>query len=347
MLVEARARALMECGRPGEAVAEMDRVMEALQKTDLGHIRTLLESFRHACLPPAQRKPADVLLGEARRLVHTGHRLARAEALFRIGAVEGDRGALREAGELARQLRHKPLQTRVEETLEALGPGADSAMGEVGVRRLNSLERLKEVTKIISREMDGGRLLRLVLDQAVELTSARRGFLILLRGSSISIPVARKHRGDGHREPPVLGEHLRGTLRGSGRRALPGLRRDHGREVPPLLVDLPAAAPVDPVRAVAQPRQGDRRDLPGRPHAGRYLRRPRPQAGGRSLRLRRDRPGEEPPAGFERGAPEAARAVQAGDRAAQPAPGEGPGGQARGAGSGQGVAPGHPGRSSP
>ncbi|MFO0982263.1 MAG: sigma 54-interacting transcriptional regulator [Planctomycetota bacterium] len=56
---------------------------------------------------------------------------------------------------------------------------------------MRNLERLQEITKAISEETDDERLLRLIIDQAVDLAEGRRGFLILLKGNSLEIRVAR------------------------------------------------------------------------------------------------------------------------------------------------------------
>ena len=97
---------------------------------------------------------------------------------------------LRQAAEIAAALRHRPLEREAREALDRIGDTGSVEQTEQ-VRKLEALEQLKEVTKAINREMDGDRLLRLVLDNAIEHTAAKRGFLILLKNGAISIPVAR------------------------------------------------------------------------------------------------------------------------------------------------------------
>jgi len=59
------------------------------------------------------------------------------------------------------------------------------------VRHLESLKRLHQVNKAIHAELEPARLLNLVLDEAIDLCGARRGFLILVQGTQIDVRVAR------------------------------------------------------------------------------------------------------------------------------------------------------------
>jgi two-component system NtrC family response regulator len=120
-----------------------------------------------------------------------GHLVRRAEALCWIGLSSGDLGDLQEALQLATQARHEPLRRRLSQAVTEQKSQLPVELAVDQSRRLQVLEQLKEVTKVINRETDGDHLLRMVLDQAVEHTGAKRGFLILLKGKSMSIPVAR------------------------------------------------------------------------------------------------------------------------------------------------------------
>lgn len=54
-----------------------------------------------------------------------------------------------------------------------------------------NLFKLVEVIKYVNTQHDLKKLLELILDQAIEMTAAERGFLVLLEGESLSIRVAR------------------------------------------------------------------------------------------------------------------------------------------------------------
>jgi len=84
------------------------------------------------------------------------------------------------------------------EPLEALGArldGLQARLGTVGagalVERLASLERVAEITKAMAGERDTQRLLDLIVDSAIELTGAARGFLILFDGRAHEFRAAR------------------------------------------------------------------------------------------------------------------------------------------------------------
>ncbi|MEW6744343.1 MAG: sigma 54-interacting transcriptional regulator [Planctomycetota bacterium] len=63
--------------------------------------------------------------------------------------------------------------------------------GEAAAQRLHALERMRHLSKAINNETDDEKLLRMIIDTGVELASARRGFLILVRGDRLDIRVAR------------------------------------------------------------------------------------------------------------------------------------------------------------
>ena len=189
-IAEARVRAAFVLGRDAEVVEEVASARQELAHTGLDDRLAVLLAMDHAS---RCRLGESVDGGGARRaadvLVAAGHRARRAEALFRLGVAGDDVPLLEEASRLAQRVRHGPLQAAI---AQELGPRSSAPLaGAEASRRLRSLEQLKEVTKAITRELDGERLLRMVLDHAIEHTGAKRGFLILMRGESLSVVAAR------------------------------------------------------------------------------------------------------------------------------------------------------------
>jgi hypothetical protein len=72
----------------------------------------------------------------------------------------------------------------------ARAEGGDMS-GLAAPRALRNLERLAEVNKALNTERDTQRLLELIVDSAIELTGAARGFLILFDGRSEEFRAAR------------------------------------------------------------------------------------------------------------------------------------------------------------
>jgi len=58
-------------------------------------------------------------------------------------------------------------------------------------RRLSNLLILQEITKELNTESDRGQLLELIMDTAIQLVGAERGFLVLVKGSQLEFKVAR------------------------------------------------------------------------------------------------------------------------------------------------------------
>ncbi len=190
-LVEAVVRAQLAAGRKDAAAVLLAEELPRLATTDLVAQQALWKSFRVAANPASiSVTEREQVVREVDQLVAMGHRRRRAEATFALGQSLGDPALLQQAQQLAVQASHQPLVRRIEAAIEEVGL-PDSGAAPLTQGRLRDLEQLKEVTKAIGREVDGERLLRLVLDHAVESTNAKRGFLILLKGESMSIPVAR------------------------------------------------------------------------------------------------------------------------------------------------------------
>jgi len=75
--------------------------------------------------------------------------------------------------------------------LASAGEGEEMSGLAVLAERLRNLERLAEINKALNTERDTQRLLELIVDSAIELTGAARGFLILFDGRSEEFRAAR------------------------------------------------------------------------------------------------------------------------------------------------------------
>jgi adenylate cyclase len=82
------------------------------------------------------------------------------------------------------------------ESAPAAHPAADQAAGdesrEATSRKLRNFMALLEITKAVNSELAGDRLLEMIVDKAIELINAERGFLILLQDGKQVFKVARK-----------------------------------------------------------------------------------------------------------------------------------------------------------
>ncbi|HVY63128.1 MAG TPA: adenylate/guanylate cyclase domain-containing protein [Planctomycetota bacterium] len=83
-----------------------------------------------------------------------------------------------------------------------MGGGAAPAAPEAGsaeeaqqatARRMRNFAALLEITKKVNSELDQQRLLETIIDKAIELIHAERGFLILVEGAERVFKVARRH----------------------------------------------------------------------------------------------------------------------------------------------------------
>ncbi len=87
-----------------------------------------------------------------------------------------------------------PLRPRLADLrsrLEQAGDGDDMSGLAALSERLRNLERLAEINKALNTERDTQRLLELIVDSAIELTGAARGFLILFDGRAEEFRAAR------------------------------------------------------------------------------------------------------------------------------------------------------------
>jgi transcriptional regulator with GAF, ATPase, and Fis domain len=74
-------------------------------------------------------------------------------------------------------------------------------------RERTNLLRLQRVTQALNSELDLQRLLSLIMDHAVELTDAERGFLVLVKDGALEFEIARSFEQDDLEEPEYSISH--------------------------------------------------------------------------------------------------------------------------------------------
>ena len=103
----------------------------------------------------------------------------------------------------------EPLPDPLRETVTGLR--LDLASDDDDLPRLrrekDNLLRLQRVTHGMSSELDLPRLLRLIVDHAVDITEAERGFLILVQDGKLSFEVARNYEQGDVEEPEYTVSH--------------------------------------------------------------------------------------------------------------------------------------------
>jgi transcriptional regulator with GAF, ATPase, and Fis domain/tetratricopeptide (TPR) repeat protein len=142
------------------------------------------------------------LLARARRSLRRGEGAAAApDAEEALGLSEGIAASLPSdlAGIYRQDARRVKLMQAVEEARAALIESRSSSEtwapgAQVKAMKPEILSRLFVINKELNSETDLRRLLDLIMDTAVELTGAERGFLILVEDRRISFQVARNFR---------------------------------------------------------------------------------------------------------------------------------------------------------
>ncbi len=181
-LVAAERELALPDGDMALARDEAERAAEILVERERGDLAW--RAF--AALAAAARRLGDVDL--ARR--------AGAEAFRRLDALlvalpEGERARWE------RRPRVRAVLEARERDVPAPAAAADSPATSAGdlPRRVRVLERLLEINRVLNSTLELGPLLRSLLDTAIELTGAERGFLLLDEGGSASMEVARGEGG--------------------------------------------------------------------------------------------------------------------------------------------------------
>ncbi len=104
----------------------------------------------------------------------------------------------------------------------------DFAEGEGGRGRIEALmehkeklEHLMEINKAINTELDKKKLLNMIMDSAIMLTNAERGFVVLLEGGKLRFEVARNFDKESVKNPAFKISHsIAEQVAGTGRAVL-------------------------------------------------------------------------------------------------------------------------------
>ena len=212
----ARARALASAGRPVEAARAADRVLEQTEGMDSIRLHAHLLRGR-AELDDASGEPVAALehlrlalrlaedTGEQEPLVQAHHQLARAHAACDDPVSAGlHRDAARRL--LSAQADNLPSELRAAflslpwraAVMEAGAPATPPSSQEAAAAGIDGhlLAALLQINKELNAEPDLKRLLERIIDHAVDLTGAERGFMLLTPdrsagGDPIHIEVAR------------------------------------------------------------------------------------------------------------------------------------------------------------
>ncbi len=113
----------------------------------------------------------------------------------------------------ARRREPQPLRRR---RLPVPAPGARAAADDPVREERDSLLRIIEINKIINSEHNLKKLLELIMDSVIDMTTAERGFLILKEGGSLVIKVARNFDRESIKKPGFKVSHsvAAGVIRG-------------------------------------------------------------------------------------------------------------------------------------
>ncbi len=212
------ARACFGTGDPAEASRVADEALERVSSVE-GVSIPLLRALRARCRR-FDDEGAESEFGSAlKSLSVEGHAAERATVVrwrseWRLRGLEPDgdakradvrravvrlsgvRSDLEECRAIAGSLSLSLGATRVDELARELDEvesrfRSESKPSSGIARHVTSMERLLEVNKALNSELDPRRLLNLILDEAITLCGARRGFLILVKGVKMEVRVAR------------------------------------------------------------------------------------------------------------------------------------------------------------
>jgi pSer/pThr/pTyr-binding forkhead associated (FHA) protein len=110
----------------------------------------------------------------------------------------------------------EPDAKSMTETVIAVAPLKTDELVQQLTKERSNLLRLQRINRMISGERDLPTLLRLIVDSAIELTGAERGFLLSYQGQNATFEVARNFEEDEVKEPELavsrsLAEEVRST----------------------------------------------------------------------------------------------------------------------------------------
>ncbi len=194
-LAAVRAGLRRASGRTDEALSDLDLALSILGETPSGPVE------------------AGVLLARAEL------DLARLEALQENEdpdyAIIGELVSravpdVERARELVDRFDLKPLEeslVRLEQGIASMDDSTESRGLGALARRLRDFERLVEINKLLTTEKDTQKLLNLIVDSAIDLTGAARGFIILFEGKAEEFRAARNIDESTIRDPQFQVSH--------------------------------------------------------------------------------------------------------------------------------------------
>ena len=207
LLRNLRAKALVALGRGQEALDEAQGVIESLPAGVAAPIASAVQITRCAALRLLSAPEEDTLRRALAALDTSCHRHIVAEGYLELArtlhSVKRESGSfqdlqtvlqvLEKAGRLAESVKHAGLQREIKKEEARLVEAAPAAAGKEldTIRKLSDLERLQELTQIINSELDLKKLLDLIVDTAIEMTGALRGFIILVKARQLNFATAR------------------------------------------------------------------------------------------------------------------------------------------------------------
>jgi len=207
ILRDFKANALVHLRRGAEALDEVNTIQALLREGTTDFIRAKVQITRCAAQRIAGRPDKRAVRDALRHLTADGLRdtlaegyleLARTLRAVAIGEntfqnLDSAMQALGEAERLARSVRNTLLLRKIEDEKECCQISESTTPSEPDmIRRLSDMERLQEITRSINSEMDIKKLLALILDMALEMTGAVRGFIILVKGKKLEFTAARQ-----------------------------------------------------------------------------------------------------------------------------------------------------------
>ncbi len=191
----ARAGRRADAGRVEEARADLDLALAVLGETPSGPVEARVLLARLALdlvrLEDEQRKrePDYAIIGDL------------------VSRVVPDAGRARE---LVDRFGLRPLEETLapmEAAVAAMDDHTESNGLGALARRLRDFERLMEINKLLNTERDTQKLLDLIVDSAIELTGATRGFIILFEGQAEEFRAARNFDESTIRDPQFQVSH--------------------------------------------------------------------------------------------------------------------------------------------
>jgi transcriptional regulator with GAF, ATPase, and Fis domain len=128
---------------------------------------------------------------ETRASEARGHAVQGVEA-FLAGLPDGARRTWQRRGRVRAALE---LSQQGGGPRAAAGPAAEGAADPAAARRADALERLLEINRALNSTLELGRLLQTLVDTAVDLVGAERGFVLLSEEGRTEIEIARGEGG--------------------------------------------------------------------------------------------------------------------------------------------------------